>query len=105
MTEAKVISKGELAFRYVFILDENNRYLEQKNYNKDDSLVFHLKSKYNDKGFIEGWETLVSAKYAGNKIKNEYTAFDEKGNWTSLNYYKNGELASVEELVIEYYED
>jgi len=105
MTEAKVIKKGELAFKYVFILDENNRYMEQKNYNKDDSLIFHLTSKYNDKGFIEGWETLVSAKNAGNKAKNEYTAFDDKGNWTSLNYYLNGELATVEELVIEYYED
>lgn len=106
ITETKVFSKNdENIFRYTFNLDENNRYIEQKNYNKKDSLVYHTKGMYDDKGFEDSWEILVSSKSAGTKYKIEYTAYDEKGNWTSLNYYKNGELKSVEELIIEYYDN
>lgn len=106
ITENRVFSKkNEVVYTYIFNLDENNRYIEQKSYNKNDSLVHQSKGIYNDKGFEESWEVLVSSKDAGNKYKTEYTEYDEKGNWISMNYYKNGKLESVEELVIEYYDN
>ncbi|MBU8893607.1 MAG: hypothetical protein KOO66_12585 [Bacteroidales bacterium] len=106
VTEYNSLSKeNDVLARYTFNVDENNRYVEQKNYNINDSLVFHRKRMHNDKGFHVGSKILVSSKYAGDKYKIEYTAFDEKGNWTGLHFYKNGELKTVEELVIEYYDN
>lgn len=106
ITESKIVSNnGEVLIRYALTLDENSRYLERKHYNKDDSLIFHLKRNFNDKGFVASSEILVSSKSAGYNNKFEYTAYDEKGNWKSLNYYGNGELKSVEELLIEYYDN
>ena len=106
MTEIKVITVNDEFFgRYTFNLDENNRYIEQKNYNSSDSLIYHKKGIYNDKGFAESWEILVSYNSAGDKFKHEYTDYDEKGNWTKMNYYNNGELKSVEVLIIKYYDN
>lgn len=106
VTKYNSLSKeDEVLYRYTFDLDENNRYIEQKNYNKKDSLVYHRKIIYNDKGLESDSEIMVSSKYTGDKYKYEYTAYDEKGNWTRMNYYSNGELISVEELEIEYYEN
>lgn len=106
VTEYHSLSKeDEVLFSYTFELDENNRYIEQKNYNKKDSMVYHRKLIYNDKGLVSDSETMVSSNYTGNKYKYEYTAYDEKGNWTRMNFYSNGELISIDELEIEYYEN
>jgi hypothetical protein len=103
-TKYNLLSKeDEVLYSYTFNLDENNRYIEQKNYNKKDSLVYHIKRIYSDIGLDS--EIIVSSKYTDYKYKYEYTAYDEKGNWIRTNFYRNGELISVEELEIEYYEN
>ena len=106
MTEIKIITVNDEFFgRYAFSLNEKNRYIEQKNYNGSDSLIYHRNSVYNEKGFLGSSEIMASYNNQGDKYTHEYTEYDEKGNWTKMNYYNNGELKSIEVIIIKYFDN
>jgi hypothetical protein len=100
----RLTAENEPKGKYILTRDEMNRTLEVKSLNKEDSLMYHSVSKYDEKGNWLESENIVSKNNAGKIYSSEHVEFDEKDNLIKHNFYVNGELMSFEELLIEYYE-